>query len=240
MILYDRLFVSAINTNIPGRTDVSADNEAQKVGYVLSYLGAWRNNRIRWSTLCAKRGIEFPDFDTFKRAIRGQFGDPTTPDQWAQEFFDNGRMVKGESVRDFQARIYELWTEANLLWNDEADANDCGSREYMLYSFAYDPMHTWIKGVIAPFVPLEAWNFASIAGLFDRAELAEVTDCGFRAAGSTTTTTTTETTSAPQYARDTSGSKRHRDRRNNPSCQSGAATTFNPKRQKTVDDPSRM
>ena len=216
------------------------ENEARKVDYALSYLGTWVENPdpklaklthkqdpITWATILAKSGNKPVDFDAFKRAIRRQFGDPTPAGQYVKEALDNYVMLKGEGVRDYEARFKALWMRTGVVWSDEGDATARHAPEYVLYLNAYSGMHAWIKKAINPLAPIDVKQFASLRELFERAACAEALNPGTRVAVKTSVP-------APHRGGYKRGNKERG--RGDRSDQSRAATTFNDmyhKRQKT-------
>ena len=78
-------------------------------------------------------------------------------------------MLKGEVVRDYQARIQNVWMQMAIIWSNEGDATGREASEYTLYWLAYTGLHPWIKKAINPVMPTDTKQFASLNELFERA-----------------------------------------------------------------------
>ena len=222
--------------------------EARKINHAIQGLGTWaehpdpklaklteQQNPITWATVQLENGVKYATYEAFKEAIKSQFGDDKAAFHAYRESLLSFAMLKGEGVRQYEARLKALWMRATVVFDDEADVTNHNSAEYMLYMNAYCGMHPWIRKAIAPLVPRKTKIFPSIKELFYVAASAEVLPSDtYTAEATMTTKTTTAAATTPQ------GEKpRNKKRRFGGGEHTGATTTvpYHNKKQKTIGAP---
>ena len=223
--------------------------EARKINHAIQGLGSWaehpdpklakltgQQNPISWATVQLENGVRFPTYEAFKEAIKSQFGDDKAALHAYKESLLSFAMLKGEGVRQYEARLKALWMRATIVFDDEADVTNHNSAEFMLYMNAYSGMHTWIQKAIAPLVPRKTKIFPSIKELFYVAASAEVLPPGGYTAEASTAKATNTAAATTSTSASNNGGERSKKRRFGGGEHTGATTTvpYRDKKQKTI------